>query len=613
MEKITYPQGKTLSFFLVFLVFTGCSLLPPGSLPSWQKPRMNQEQDIEEEKGENIIEQENIIIEDVLIEEASLDPSSPYPLQEEEQMQEEDPLLSQPSAVILLEDPNSSTILELEEVEDEIDADSPTEEEETSSAERMQEKLDLALHLCQEAQKAWEESDIEKAIDNLDLAFEFLINVNPDDDSNLLQQKDDLRFLISRRMVEIYASRQTRIEGTHHEIPLIMNEHVQKEIDSFLTVERKYFLEGYRRSGLYSSLIMQQLKEAGLPEKLFWLPLIESLFKGNALSRARALGLWQFIPSTGYKFGLKRDNWIDERMDPIKSTRAAIAYLTELHKIFGDWTTALAAYNCGEGKVLSVIQKQHLNYLDNFWDLYQRLPHETARYVPRFFAAIHIIENPDRFGIDLGQAFPPLEYEELTIHKQVLLKELAEKSGLEEETLKLLNPELRYQATPDYQYQLRVPPNTKENIESCLASIQHWTSPTPPPPEPKKSSRIVSSSRTSPKYITVSIKKGETLSAIAKRYGSSVKAIMQANHITKANQISIGRKIRVPLETKAEAAKSKGKNKTSQVKIYKVRKGDCPASIAKNHKMKVKEFLSLNGLSSKSRLYPGQRVLIKFN
>ena len=250
-----------------------------------------------------------------------------------------------------------------------------------------QETLDAALQLCQDAQKEWEEGNPDGAIENLDRAYEFMVYVSPDDGVDLLQQKDDLRFLISKRIVEIYASRQNAVNGNHNEIPLIMNEHVKKEIKYFLGGEKKCFLAAYKRSGLYRSMILEELREAGLPDKLCWLPLIESRFKEKALSRARALGLWQFIPSTGYKFGLKRDKWIDERMDPPKSTRAAIEYLTQLHKIFGDWTTALAAYNCGEGRVLRVIRKQHLNYLDNFWDLYERLPLETARYVPRFLAA----------------------------------------------------------------------------------------------------------------------------------------------------------------------------------------------------------------------------------
>jgi len=161
-----------------------------------------------------------------------------------------------------------------------------------------------------------------------------------------------------------------------------MNDHVAREIRSLQTVERNFFIDSYYRSGMYRPHIVAQMKKAGLPEDLSWLPLIESGFKVKALSRARALGLWQFIASTGYRFDLRRDRWVDERMDLERSTDAAINYLTTLHDLFGDWTTVLAAYNCGEANVLRVIRQQHVNYLDNFWDLYTRLPAETARYVP---------------------------------------------------------------------------------------------------------------------------------------------------------------------------------------------------------------------------------------
>ena len=218
-----------------------------------------------------------------------------------------------------------------------------------------------------------------------------------------------------------------------------MNSDVEKEIRSFQGIERDNFIAAYQRSGMYRSAILKALKKAGIPEEFFWLPLVESLFKINAYSRARALGLWQFIPSTGYKFGLSRDEWIDERMDVQKSTQAAIAYLKELHNMFGDWLTVLAAYNCGEGRVLRVISRQNINYLDGFWDLYRQLPNETARYVPRFLATLHIVKNPQKYGFDLSTTEKPINFETVKVNKIMKLKDIAEKIEVSEEVLNLLN------------------------------------------------------------------------------------------------------------------------------------------------------------------------------
>jgi len=278
-----------------------------------------------------------------------------------------------------------------------------------------QEILDSALEFCQVSYDFWQQGDLPNALDALDQAYFLILKINPEDDSEILQQKEDLRYTISKRIMEVYSSRFTVVNGHNNVIPLVMNRHVEQALAMFSGRERKFFLAAYRRSGRYRPAIMRALMEAGLPEELSWLPIIESGFKVRAFSRARALGLWQFIASTGYKFGLKRNRWIDERMDPEKSTMAAIAYLKELHQIFGDWTTALAAYNCGEGTVLKCIQTQRISYLDDFWDLYEKLPRETAFYVPRFLAVLHILNNPEAHGFTLPAVEEEIQTEEVTI------------------------------------------------------------------------------------------------------------------------------------------------------------------------------------------------------
>jgi len=391
-----------------------------------------------------------------------------------------------------------------------------------------QARLYDAIDFCQKSQDLWKEDRLEEAKKCLDQAYQSILDVKANGDPEIVQQIDDLRFLISKRILEIYASRLTGVQGNHNEIPLVMNDFVRAEIKRFQIKEKDFFLQSYVRSGRYRPHIEEKLKEAGLPTDLSWLPLIESGFKVRALSRSRALGLWQFIPSTGYKFGLKRDQWIDERMDVEKSTDAAIAYLRELHGIFGEWTTVLAAYNCGERTVLRGIRHQRVNYLDDFWDLYERLPRETAQYVPRYLAVLHIIKNPHLYGFDLDGTDPPLVYEELKINKGVKLRDVAEQIGVSEDVLTDLNPELRHKASPE-NYSLKVPPGKAEILEASLESIPQYV-------PPKRH------------YVYHRVRRGETLSHIARRYRTSVRAIAKVNGIARKDYIRIGQKLKIPVK-----------------------------------------------------------------
>ncbi|HSL81303.1 MAG TPA: LysM peptidoglycan-binding domain-containing protein [Thermoanaerobaculia bacterium] len=440
-----------------------------------------------------------------------------------------------------------------------------------------------SLEAFESSQAFWEQGAFDDAFAALDRAYELMASVPMNGDPMIAQEKENLRHLISRRVVEIYASRQSAVGDPNGSIRLTLNEDVEREIALFQGPERSFFLESYRRSGLYRPMILQRLRAAGLPEQLSWLPLVESGFKSRALSHAQALGLWQFISSTGYRYGLERSDWVDERMDPEKATDGAIGYLTDLHGLFGDWMTALAAYNCGERAVLRQIQNQPVSYFDRFWDLYQRLPRETRRYVPRFLAVLAILDDPAGYGFELPEPMAPIEYETVEVTRAAELSALDRALGQAEGTLALLNPELRLGATPDAAYALKVPRGTGARVAAQVASLPAWK-----PPQPQVSVHRV--------------RRGDTLSGIASRYGTSVSAIMQANRLRSAHHIHPGQQLQVP-----GRGRSGGGGSSS---VYVVRRGDTLGAIARRQGVALARLLAANDLSSRSTIYPGQRLTI---
>ncbi|MHB8880407.1 MAG: lytic transglycosylase domain-containing protein [Thermodesulfovibrionales bacterium] len=214
---------------------------------------------------------------------------------------------------------------------------------------------------------------------------------------------------------------------------------------------RKRFNVWLDNSSRYLPMIRQVFDKKGLPPDLVYLPLIESGFSPYSVSPAGAVGLWQFIPETGKRYGLKIDDYVDERRDPFKSTVAAAGYLSDLYDMFGSWSLVLAAYNAGEGR----IQRIAYRVGDDIWK-HRRTPEETRRYVPLFLAALRIARDPESYGFDVKDS-PVIETEEVLIKKMTPLSKLAKKYKTKISVLRALNPALLTDSTPLYLYKIRVP------------------------------------------------------------------------------------------------------------------------------------------------------------
>lgn len=456
-----------------------------------------------------------------------------------------------------------------------------------------QKRIDDALYYYQEALESWNSGEPDKAIESLDQSYLIICSIQNEENPEITQQKEDLRLLISKRILEIYASRSHPQMGRSREIPLAMNQYVDREIKRFQTTERNFFIDSYRLSGRYRPYIVEEMQKAGLPVGLSWLPLIESGFKTKALSKARALGLWQFIASTAYRYDLRRDRWVDDRMDPERSTQAAITYLKVLHDLFGDWTTVLAAYNCGEGNVLRVIRQQHVNYLDDFWDLYPRLPLETARYVPRFLAALHIIKNPEKYGFTVLEQDEPLKSEKVQVNKQMRLSDVARTLDIPQKTLEDLNPSLRYKATPNYPFMLNLPLETSEMFLANLEQIPQWK-----PPQRA--------------YVVHRVRFGETLSGIALKYRVPVRHIVHANDLRSASRIRTGQRLKIPLRGQIILASNTPPSDPESTINYTVKRGDSLWLIAQRFNTTVAKIKALNQIQS-NLLQTGQMILVQTN
>jgi membrane-bound lytic murein transglycosylase D len=342
-----------------------------------------------------------------------------------------------------------------------------------------------------------------------------------------------------------------------------------------------------------------------VPLDLAYVPLVESAFKTNALSRVSARGMWQFMLDTGKEHGLEQDWFIDERSDPEKATRAAAQYLKTLHDMFdGDWNLALASYNAGPGRIQRAIQRSHLS---DYWSLTastRYLPRETRDYVPMIMAAMLIGANPSLYGFDVESA-EPLAYERVSVPNALDLKVIAEWIGISVDELRELNPELRRTTTPARDHDLKVPLGTAATVRTKLETA-----------DPQFA-----------RFAFHTVRRGETLASIARKYRITQSELRQANDLTARSRVRVSQTLMIPQRTAnalpttaaARPVRSSTVVRASSAAphaagsgplTYRVQRGDTLFSIARQFDTTVDLLKRLNGLRT-DRIATGARLTVR--
>jgi membrane-bound lytic murein transglycosylase D len=404
------------------------------------------------------------------------------------------------------------------------------------------------------------------------------------------------------------------LEGTAHDVPIPLNTRVLAYIELFQGRLRSFIQDGLQRGARYLPMIQGVFRAEGLPLDLAYVPLIESAFKPNALSRAKARGVWQFMRATARENGLRQDWYVDERSDPEKSTRAAAKYLRTLNDMFGgDWHLALASYNGGPGRVQRAMKSARR---DDFWSLTARpgfLPRETREYVPMILAAMVIARNPAQYGFTVEDPEGD-DPETVRLTGPVDLRRVAEWTGASIQTIQTLNPELRRWTTPvrDEGYELRVPAGSAEvlqarldeSVPADLASLNWYT-----------------------------VRRGETLTTIARKLKVSRADLAEANYLSARSRIGTGQRLVIPrapavlmaaqpnrpvpvaesrraLRGDDVVANAPNAQRSEHVRlIYRVKQGDTLSSIARLFETTVASLRRWNQLTS-TRINAGDRLTI---
>ncbi len=384
------------------------------------------------------------------------------------------------------------------------------------------------------------------------------------------------------------------LASTEHDLPIDNNERVQSFIGLFQTNLRDFMQESLARSAKYLPMVQDVFRSEGIPLDLAYLAIVESGYKTNALSRAAARGMWQFMPATGKEHGLEQNWFLDERSDPEKATRAAAQYLKSLNRMFdGDWNLAMASYNAGPGRLQRAVKQSKIN---DYWKLTETskyLPKETRNYVPMIMAAVLIAKNPEAYGFD-AVPVSPLVFDRVTVPDAIDLRTVAEWTESTIEDIRELNPELRRTTTPVGSHDLKVPLGTAAIVQTKLA---------------------MASPSVFAKFATYSTKKGDTLAKVARNFNVTTTDLAAANSLRTNSKLGEGRKLMIPRAVPAALASrpvAPAATADASPMTYHVKRGDTLFGIAKQFDTTVDDIKKWNSLTT-TKLAVGDRLTIHRN
>src|SRR4030042_3671694 len=384
------------------------------------------------------------------------------------------------------------------------------------------------------------------------------------------------------------------------DIPIVMNGKVEQFIQYFQTNIREKFVIWLSRSEKYIPFMRNLLKEHGLPEDLVYLSLIESGFNPYAYSRAKAVGLWQFISQTGKRYGLRVDWWVDERRDPEKSTIAAAKYLKDLYEMFSCWYLAAAGYNAGEYKIIKAMK---LYRTEDFWMLtkHRYLKRETKDYVPQMIAAALIAKDPEKYGFTDIEYQEPLRYDKVNVPAVTDLRVIAKACEAPVEELKDLNPQLlRWCTPPDSpEYEIRIPFGKKDLFLKNFEALP-------------RQDRF--------QFKSHIVRKGDTLGGIARLYRVDLEPILELNRLKRSSLLSVGMNLIIPILKDARIAwvpekkMEKGNQPLRGEEItYTIKKGDTLWSSAQETGVNIGALSRWNNLHPDKKLMPGDKLRLRIN